>query len=709
MFRFTMRSASPFRRKTSSVKPSSSPVLSSPFAYGVSNFEQVRMKNQFFVDNTRHIAVLEGQGTQFLFFRPPRFGKSLFVDVLHRYYDCATSETVFNDLFHDLHVHRHVTPLVRSFHVLKFDFDIATEGDVAQHFHDHVNRQIAKFRDRYNLPQIDLNVKNSHDSLESVEAAVKAAGGTLYVLVDEYDRFANRLLVESIGEYQKVIKGESGNVKSSVLRSFLGTLKKIGGAHAHFRSFITGIMPLALADAFGYNVAKDISHDVDFASLVGFRKADLERALALVPPLNTKQRQDALDLMRKFYNGYWFAGATEPLYNPTQSLFLLEQLALKKINIDQLLALDNIFLVDKVSDQNVKLSARFVTLARKVPDGARAVNGLLGDTTPLDRALMQTFTLEQLIKVPSVAAAQALLFYQGIATFTNATGTALRVPNEIIRQTQFAPLDKLIQFNEIDALLREPTVKIFDALFTEIAANCLADDIQNEATFEFHVGRVLSSICRPSDIRLQVPVKGMRTDLLLVRSKSNVALVLEVKHVPIEVLNSGQRPTDHSFTVAGRSLSDLSVDEMLLLPTTTQSSHMPEAVGSIPVRKVAHIVLGAQEQAAEQAAALMSSDKALKSHGLSKDAVVHAWVAVLVGNRVIVRSAANRVATDQRQERANDGDPTLPPSSDQSTSASTAAVEYSQPQAHASMRTKKMPPTRSSTVPTKPWHRANAS
>ena len=87
--------------------------------------------------------------------------------------------------------------------------------------------------------------------------------------IDEYDRFANQLLVENIEKYRAIIKGQSGVPSSSVLRSFLGTLKSIGGSQ-EMRSFITGIMPLALADASGYNVAKNITQNAQHGSWLAF-------------------------------------------------------------------------------------------------------------------------------------------------------------------------------------------------------------------------------------------------------------------------------------------------------------------------------------------------------------------------------------------------------------------------------------------------------
>jgi hypothetical protein len=71
---------------------------------------------------------------------------------------------------------------------------------------------------------------------------------------------------------------------------------------------------------------------------------------------------------------------------------------------------------------------------------------------------------------------------------------------------------------------------------------------------------------------------------------------------------------------------------------------MPEAGKSVLVRKVAHIVLGAQQQAAEHAAALRSNADAASKRGIAAETPLHAWVAVLVGGeRVVVRAAADRV------------------------------------------------------------------
>jgi hypothetical protein len=600
----------------------------SPFPYGSRNFKAIRSEQQFFVDNTRFIPLLEHVGKEHFFVRPPRFGKSLFVDTLHRYYDSATSQKEFDELFGGLDAHTNVTPLARSFYVLKLDFSVSVVGDVNENFTKAVNESLRAFRTHYNL-DFEIDETDCHVSFKRAAMAVQKAGGKLYVLIDEYDRFANQLLVDNIDQYRAAIKGQSGVASSSVLRSFLQTLKLIGGGQ-EMRSFITGIMPLALADSSGYNVARNLTDSPRFASLVGFRKADLERGLALIPHLNTAQRKGALTLMRKYYNGYWFAGATEPLYNSTLSLYFLDKVSMGDVDVDKLLAMDatnHPALLARLSDINVRLSNSFVKLARSVPQGERAVAQLLGESVPLERGLEQVIKLENLVSQPTGAALQALLFYQGIATFTDAEGSSLCLPNELIRQTQFAPLNETLQFRDINVLLRAPTTALFKALFAEIAS-VEPGAIQSESTFAFRVGLVLSHLCRLGDIHFEMPAGRTRCDVLLVCKDG--ALVLELKFVPLD-----------SLMLGGKRLSELTDDEVLRVPTWAQSSHMPESGKSKLVRKVAHVVLGAQEQVAEQAASLRATGR------VGAATPLHAWVAVLVGDRVIVRAEADRVEPDK--------------------------------------------------------------
>jgi hypothetical protein len=71
----------------------------------------------------------------------------------------------------------------------------------------------------------------------------------VFILIDEYDRFANKLVFERPDMYTKVVAGQSGDTFFSTIHSFFECIKRLQNA----RSFTMGLSPIALADASGAN------------------------------------------------------------------------------------------------------------------------------------------------------------------------------------------------------------------------------------------------------------------------------------------------------------------------------------------------------------------------------------------------------------------------------------------------------------------------
>ena len=98
------------------------------FPYGRAAFQTIRREKQFFVDNTAYIKEFEKNPLQ-CFTRPPRWGKSLLIQILMCYYDKATTPDQW-DLFSQLAIHKNPTKLRGHFQVLKLDFSEAATGSV---------------------------------------------------------------------------------------------------------------------------------------------------------------------------------------------------------------------------------------------------------------------------------------------------------------------------------------------------------------------------------------------------------------------------------------------------------------------------------------------------------------------------------------------------------------------------------------------------
>ncbi len=91
------------------------------FPYGIAYFRKIREGGYFYVDRTDRIPLIEEAGTQLLFLRPRRFGKSLWLSTLENYYDLARAGD-FERLFGGLKIGQNPTPLHNSLFRARAEF-----------------------------------------------------------------------------------------------------------------------------------------------------------------------------------------------------------------------------------------------------------------------------------------------------------------------------------------------------------------------------------------------------------------------------------------------------------------------------------------------------------------------------------------------------------------------------------------------------------
>jgi hypothetical protein len=254
--------------------------------YGVSDFGRIRDNGYFYADKTPFLPVLENGYEHVVFLRPRRFGKSTLVSMLENYYDLGRKER-WDALFGGLWVHDHPTREQSSYLVLTLDFSaVATDAgqDVLRRsFLAAVRGQVRAFLLRYReiVPSLGDLYKDLGDfqDAEALIGAVLSDVSTtphkIYLLIDEYDHFANRLIAGGEGTmYETVVK------KTGFVRTFYATLKAGTRSGAVARMFVTGVSPLMLDDlSSGFNIATHASMSPRLATLAGFTRADTERAV----------------------------------------------------------------------------------------------------------------------------------------------------------------------------------------------------------------------------------------------------------------------------------------------------------------------------------------------------------------------------------------------------------------------------------------------
>eukprot|EP00961_Rhodomonas_salina_P115971 1560658-Rhodomonas_salina.2 len=198
---------------SSETTPPPWPVSAATKTYGDggSDFVELRQEHGFFADHTSYLRKLDRlRGC--VMYRPPRFGKSLWLSVMQCYYDirCADpvgrepreDELCFSNLFRGLAITRDETrdtSLQSAFYVLRLNFP--RDYDPQRHkanFHKTVNEDIKAFLEDHSdvllqsQSTIDEILDNTacHITLKRVIRIVngKKLKGRLMVLVDEVDR-----------------------------------------------------------------------------------------------------------------------------------------------------------------------------------------------------------------------------------------------------------------------------------------------------------------------------------------------------------------------------------------------------------------------------------------------------------------------------------------------------------------------------------------
>ena len=401
--------------------------------YGISHFPTLRKQDYVYFDRTALLPVLEQAGKQLLFLRPRRFGKSLLVSTLSSYYDLRQTEQ-FAILFGDLAIGQQPTSEHNQYMVLQWDFSmVSPQGDIKQIKHSlfrHLNEYISSFKQDYAhllTRNITVYAEDGIASFESLINVVEASGYQLYLLIDEYDNFANEILMHNQGDkvrYLALLEGEG------VLKTLFKVIKAGASQGSIARVFITGVSPVVMADmTSGYNVSKNISLNPQFNDLCGViyeELRDLTQAILEVCGQATKL-SSVLDNMRQFYNGYCFNTIkVSTVYNPILCFHYLEHYQ------QQCAAPRNML------DGNLAMDAGRIRFIANLTHGQAVIDQVLDEEKPTTlNELASDFGIANLERVTHDHDYMlSLLYYFGVLTLDGVSefgSLRLKVPNLIVR------------------------------------------------------------------------------------------------------------------------------------------------------------------------------------------------------------------------------------------------------------------------------------
>jgi hypothetical protein len=339
--------------------------------YGTASYEEIVQKNGYFVDKTAYIEKLEDVGNP-VFLRPRRFGKSLLCRMLECYYDVSRRDD-FERLFGHTYIGQHPTPLHNAFLVLHIDFSTvepsANLEEIKENFNNTCNLWIKNLVHRNSSWfQDDINIEVKGKTSSNLKYLLNAILENddlprLYVIIDEYDNFANQLITADKNELYSELTADD-----SFLKTFFKILKEGRKTGAISNVFITGVLPITIDDmASGYNIANFITLRPKFEKMLGFTPMEVEKLLDEIyqdHDIDPSTRQEVVALIKNHYDGYHFVTTDgEALYNSTLLMYFLEQLVEEKKLPSQLVDMNlktDLSWVRGLTASNPTLTAEFV-------------------------------------------------------------------------------------------------------------------------------------------------------------------------------------------------------------------------------------------------------------------------------------------------------------------------------------------------------------
>ena len=411
--------------------------------YGEADFRRIRLNRWLYVDKTRFLRRLEQERYAFLI-RPRRFGKSLWVSLLENYYDRWWGHE-FDATFAGTDIGGNPTTERHRYVVLRFNFSAVNDKleTLEREFETYCMIELRGTLRRHPdlFPDAALREILAPPSISSklteLFRYVGDHGIPLYVLIDEYDNFANTVLAHHGTEaYHDFTHG------GGFFRNFFATLKsgtdRSGGGID--RLFITGVSPVTMDDVTsGFNIGSNLSLEPDFNEMVGFTGAEVRRLVETYREHGVFDQDvdEAMALMGEWYNGYRFAEDADTdlyntdLYNTDMVLYYLKH------------SMPNRRVPRYLIDTNVRIDygklRHLLVVGRQLNGNFDLLRNVIGEEHVDVLRIQPSFPLKQLADAENFL---SLLHYFGLLSIRAVVDgmPRLAIPNQTVKQLMYGYL-----------------------------------------------------------------------------------------------------------------------------------------------------------------------------------------------------------------------------------------------------------------------------
>ena len=409
--------------------------------YGVSDFVTVVEQNLYYVDKTMYIPELEKQARNLFFIRPRRFGKSIFLGMLHAYYDCRTKDK-FQQWFGNLWIGKHPTATQGRYQMLHLDFSQVggTIEKLEENFNFYLGLELDGFvndYEEYYSEETRKNVKatnNAGGKLGLIQREAKAKGYPLYLIIDEYDNFTNTVLNEQGEDVYWAITHAEGFYRD-IFKKFKGSFERI---------FITGVSPVTLDDVTsGFNIGWHISTKEEFNQMLGFSEEDVREIFTYYKKMGEIPADSDIESiiaeMKPWYDNYCFSeDALETqsrVFNCDMVLYYLRNYMRRGEGPKEM--------IDPNTKTDYNKMKRLLQLD-KLDGDRKGVIRTIAETGEYVCRLEETFPAH---KITDPEVFPSLLFYYGMLTIKGTRGSKLimGIPNNNVRKQYYTYLQELFE------------------------------------------------------------------------------------------------------------------------------------------------------------------------------------------------------------------------------------------------------------------------
>ena len=562
-------------------------------SYGEVSYEIFRKEGYAFADKSAVIEELEGKDmTNYpVLLRPRRFGKSTFVQMLKCFYDISYKDR-YDEIFSETNIYKKKLTSHNTYHVINFNFSGVSgvkEDTLIRSFIIAVSSGINDFMVRY--PDFVFNPTDAEKETPSsfIKSFIDAykrypSKKSLYLMVDEYDNFANSILSQDL-ELFKAITGTGG-----FLKDFYAAIKD-GAKSVVSKTFITGVSSVSLDSlTSGFNISLNVTSDKCFNEYAGFTENELKK---LIPQLVDIEKlgissDEIIARMKPVYDRYCFSQEAEhTVFNSSMCLYYLRTVQ----NKQQFLPPEDY--LDPASDHDgSKLQQLFEIAEPGLAD--TIINTYLSGNSFFIKDLAENINLNKTTRYDRIQLL-SMLYYLGYLTIDKTLSRigrlALKIPNLF--------MSKL--FAQCTAALRLKPSKVFSDSVLDISAlQNVQDDISSFASSctEFLSGIFTNQVL--------THMSEMALNLTLFTKMDSMDVVFSEMQKSLRVVGDGEKFADLVITVNVGQDNECSYLFELKYVTKTDATEA----------KIQNTVKDATEQVQRYKSALEFRDRQVKAYAM---------------------------------------------------------------------------------------------